>query len=163
MSNKSQTMVQKLVCLSPNFPSQEILCGLDEGWLVELVVPVLVPACRIGLLEARLPKYHISTARAKRSGASAWASAHALSIVTWYNQNIVNSYHLIMFTHLFKAESAINDFILRSESSQNYLFFLIPKGINKLISKGIKEQAGAQMGQAQLKLGLGFTPTNLHH
>ena len=90
-------------------------------------------------------------------------SAHALSIVTWYNQNIVNSYHLIMFTHLFKAESAINDFILRSESSQNYLFFLIPKGINKLISKGIKEQAGAQMGQAQLKLGLGFTPTNLHH
>ena len=131
--------------------------------LNKVLFPVLVPACRIGLLEARLPKYHISTARAKRSGASAWASAHALSIVTWYNQNIVNSYHLIMFTHLFKAESAINDFILRSESSQNYLFFLIPKGINKLISKGIKEQAGAQMGQAQLKLGLGFTPTNLHH
>ena len=65
-----------------------------------------------------------------------------------------------MFTHLFKAESAINDFILRSESSQNYLFF--PKGIHKLIPKGIKEQAGAQRSQAQLKLGLGFTPTNLH-
>ena len=97
------------------------------------------------------------------SEATAWASAHALSMVTWYHQNIVNGYHLIMFTHLFKAKSAINDFILRSESSQNYLFFLIPKGINKLISLGIKEQAGAQMGQAQLKLGLGFTPTNLHH
>ena len=97
MSNKSQTMVQKLVCLSPNFPSQEILCGLDEGWLVELVVPVLVPACRIGVLEARLPKYHISTARAKRSGASAWASAHALSMVTSYDQNIVNGYRLIIF------------------------------------------------------------------
>ena len=65
-----------------------------------------------------------------------------------------------MFTHLFKAESAINDFIPRSESSQNYLFF--PKGIHKLIPKGIKEQAGAQRSQAQLKLGLGFTPTNLH-
>ena len=65
-----------------------------------------------------------------------------------------------MFTHLFKAESAINDFILRSESSQNYLFF--PKGIHKLIPKGLKEQAGAQRSQAQLKLGLGFTPTNLH-
>ena len=95
--------------------------------LNKVLFPVLVPACRIGLLEARLPKYHISTARAKRSGASAWASAHALSIVTWYNQNIVNSYHLIMFTHLFKAESAINDFILRSESSQNYLIFLFPR------------------------------------
>ena len=69
---------------------------------LELVVPVLVPACRIGLLEARLPKYHISTARAKRSGASAWAWAHALSMVTWHHQNIVNGYHLIMFTHLFK-------------------------------------------------------------
>ena len=85
------------VCLFPNFPIQEILRGLDEGWLVELVVPVLVPACRIGVLEARLPKYHISTARAKRSGASAWASAHALSMVTWYNQNIVNGYRLIIF------------------------------------------------------------------
>ena len=62
MSNKSQTMVQKLVCLSPNFPSQEILCGLDEGWLVELVVPVLVPACRIGLLEATLPEYFLRSA-----------------------------------------------------------------------------------------------------
>ena len=95
MSNKSQTMVQKLVCLSPNFPSQEILCGLDEGWLVKLVVPVLVPACWIGLLEARLLKYHISTARAKRSGASAWASAHALSMVTWHNQ-IVALYNLLI-------------------------------------------------------------------
>ena len=55
-----------------------------------------------GKIEAELPKYHISTARAKRSGASAWASAHALSMVTWYHQNIVNGYHLIMFTHLFK-------------------------------------------------------------
>ena len=86
------------------------------------------------------------------SEANAWASAHALSMVTWHHHNFVNDYHLIMFTHLFKAESAINDFILRSESSQNYLFF----------PKGIKEQAGAQRSQAQLKLGLGFTPTNLH-
>ena len=80
-----------------------------------------------GKIEAELPKYHISTARAKRSGASAWAWAHALSMVTWHHQNIVNGYHLIMFTHLFKAESAINDFILRSESSQNYLIFLFPR------------------------------------
>ena len=65
--------------------------------LNKVLFPVLVPACRIGLLEARLPKYHISTARAKRSGASAWASAHALSMVTWYNQNIVNGYRLIIF------------------------------------------------------------------
>ena len=50
-----------------------------------------------GKIEAELPKYHISTARAKRSGASAWASAHALSMVTWYNQNIVNGYRLIIF------------------------------------------------------------------
>ena len=77
---------------------------------------VLVPACRIRLLEARLPKYHISTARAKRSGASAWASAHALSMVTWYNQNIVNGYRLIMFTHLINK--------------------LIPKGIKKAYSQG---------------------------
>ena len=105
----------------------------------------------------KIPPFHCVSA------ANAWASAHALSMVTWHHQNIVNGYHSIMFSHLFKAESGINDFILRSESSQNYLFFLIPKGINKLISKGIKEQAGAQMGQAQLKLGLGFTPTNLHH
>ena len=82
------------VCLIANFPGQEILCGLDAGWLVELVVPVLVPPCRIGLLEARLPKYHISTAWAKRSGANAWASAHALSMVTWYHQKIVNGYCL---------------------------------------------------------------------
>ena len=94
------------------------------------------------------------------SEANAWASAHALSMVTWHHHNFVNDYHLIMFTHLFKAESAINDFILRSESSQNYLFF--PKGIHKLIPKGLKEQAGAQRSQAQLRLGLGFTPTNLH-
>ena len=135
------------VCLFPNFPIQEILRGLDEGWLVELVVPVLLPPCGIGLLEAtlpeyflrsasghpslfcgdshvepgdweqegwlecrllprymtvvvsvelesRLPKYHISTAWAKRSGANAWASAHALSMVTWYHQKIVNGYCL---------------------------------------------------------------------
>ena len=31
-----------------------------------------------------------------------WASAHALSMVTWYHQNIVNGYHLIRFTHLFR-------------------------------------------------------------
>ena len=55
-----------------------------------------------GKIEAELPKYHISTARAKRSGASAWAWAHALSMVTWHHQNIVSGYHLIMFTHLFK-------------------------------------------------------------
>ena len=103
----------------------------------------------------KLPPFHCV------SEANAWASAHALSMVTWHHHNFVNDYHLIMFTHLFKAESAINDFILRSESSQNYLFF--PKGIHKLIPKGIKEQAGAQRSQAQLKLGLGFTPTNLHH
>ena len=48
------------------------------------------------------PKYHISTAWAKRSGANAWASAHALSMVTWYHQKIVNGYHLIMFIRLFK-------------------------------------------------------------
>ena len=36
------------------------------------------------------PKYHISTAWAKRSGANAWASAHALSMVTWYHQNVVD-------------------------------------------------------------------------
>ena len=35
-------------------------------------------------------KYHISTAWAKRSGANAWASAHALSMVTWYHQNVVD-------------------------------------------------------------------------
>ena len=49
---------------------------------------------------------------------------------------------------------------------QSYLkitfFFFFPKGIHKLIPKGIKEQAGAQRSQAQLRLGLGFTPTNLH-
>ena len=50
------------------------------------------------------PKYHISTAWAKRSGANAWASAHALSMVTWYNQNIVNGYRLIIFAHLFKLK-----------------------------------------------------------
>ena len=33
----------------------------------------------------------------ERSGASAWASAHALSMVTWYHQNIVNGYRLIIF------------------------------------------------------------------
>ena len=48
------------------------------------------------------PKYHISTAWAKRSGANAWASAHALSMVMWYNQKIENGYCLIMFTLLFK-------------------------------------------------------------
>ena len=36
------------------------------------------------------------------SEANAWASAHALSMVTWYHQKIVNGYHLIMFTRLFK-------------------------------------------------------------
>ena len=36
------------------------------------------------------------------SEANAWASAHALSMVTWYHQNIVNGYHLIRFTHLFR-------------------------------------------------------------
>ena len=49
---------------------------------------------------------------------------------------------------------------------QSYLkitfFFFFPKGIHKLIPKGIKKQAGAQRSQAQLRLGLGFTPTNLH-
>ena len=43
-----------------------------------------------GKIEADLPKSHISTARAKRSGASAWALGHALSMVTWYHQNIVD-------------------------------------------------------------------------
>ena len=42
-------------------------------------------------------------------------------------------------------------------------FFLFPRELTNLFPKGINEQAGAQMGQAQLKLGLGFTPTNLHH
>ena len=51
-------------------------------------------AHRLLLLEAGLPKYHISTAWAKRSGANAWASAHALSMVTWYHQKIVNGYCL---------------------------------------------------------------------
>ena len=73
------------------------------------------------LLNYKIPPFHCL------SEANAWASVHALSMVTWYNQNIVNGYHLIMFTHLFKAESAINEFILRSESSQNYLIFLFPR------------------------------------
>ena len=30
------------------------------------------------------------------------AAAHTLSMVMWYHQNIVNSYHLIKLTHLFK-------------------------------------------------------------
>ena len=52
----------------------------------------------------------------------------SLSMVTWHHQNILNGYYLIMFSHLFKAESGINDFILRSESSQNYLFFSYSQG-----------------------------------
>ena len=48
----------------------------------------------VGLFEAKPPKYHISTAWAKRSGANAWASAHALSMVMWYHQKIVNGYCL---------------------------------------------------------------------
>jgi len=44
----------------------------------------------------KIPHFHCV------SEANAWASAHALSMVTWYHQNIVNGYHLIMFTHLFK-------------------------------------------------------------
>ena len=70
-----------------SFTLRLLLCGLDEGWLVELVVPALVAACRIGLLETRLPKYHIS---------------HALSMVMWPNHQIVNGYCLVMFTLLFK-------------------------------------------------------------
>ena len=35
------------------------------------------------------------------SEANAWASAHALSMVTWYLQNIVNGYHLIKFSSGF--------------------------------------------------------------
>ena len=33
---------------------------------------------------------------------------------------------------------------------------------NRMGEKKLK-QAGTELGQAQLKLGLGFTPTNLHH
>ena len=51
------------------------------------------PFCLL-LLDAGLPKSHIPTAGAKRSGANAWASAHALSMVTWYHQKIVNGYCL---------------------------------------------------------------------
>ena len=44
------------------------------------------------------PKYHISTAWAKRSGANAWASAHAISMVMWYNQKIVVGQCLVVYT-----------------------------------------------------------------
>ena len=37
----------------------------------------------------KIPPFHCV------SEANAWASAHALSMVTWYHQNIVNGYHLI--------------------------------------------------------------------
>ena len=50
------------------------------------------------------------------SAANVWASAHALSMVTWHHQNIVYGYHLIMFTHLINK--------------------LIPKGIKKAYSRG---------------------------
>ena len=33
---------------------------------------------------------------------------------------------------------------------------------SKSMIKNKKKQAGAELGQAQLKLGLGFTSTNLH-
>ena len=39
----------------------------------------------------KIPPFHCV------SEATAWASAHALSMVTWYNQNIVNGYRLIIF------------------------------------------------------------------
>ena len=126
------------------FP-RELKKNIPKG-LKKVLFPKNVP--KMGQNLARYPQKWKNRSRTPKippfhcvSAANAWASAHALSMVTRHHQNIVNGYHLIMFSHLFKAESGVNDFILRSESSQkNHFFSLIPKGINKLIPKGIKEK-----------------------
>ena len=70
--------------------------------MLRIILSVIFAKNLFCVIHHNSPKYHISTAWAKRSGANAWASAHALSMVMWYHRNIVNSYHLIKFTHLFK-------------------------------------------------------------
>ena len=42
------------------------------------------------------------------------------------------------------------------------LAYFVVVGIKHKTCDRIRKQAGAELGQAQLKLGLGFTSTNLH-
>ena len=58
------------------------------------------------------PKYHISTAWAERSGANAWASAHALSMVTWYHQKIVVGHCSVMFHPWNFKPQILNDVLM---------------------------------------------------
>ena len=98
----------------------------------------------------KIPPFHCV------SEANAWASAHALSMAIWHHHNIVNDYHLITFTHLFKAESAINDFILSSELSQNYLFFLFSQGNSQTYSQGNKKTSWGSEEPSSAQAGTGL-------
>ena len=87
------------------FP-RELKKNIPKG-LKKVLFPKNVP--KMGQNLARYPQKWKNRSRTPKippfhcvSAANAWASAHALSMVMWYHQNIVNSYHLIKLTHLFK-------------------------------------------------------------
>ena len=77
-------------------------CCFNWTWIyavsLRIILSVIFAKNLFCVIHHNSPKYHISTAWAKRSGANAWASAHALSMVMWYNQKIVVGQCLVVYT-----------------------------------------------------------------